>query len=88
VTPVSSVTAFLARARSGADREAADLLAALDLDDDARAAVDAQRVSAAARRQWLEARTGRVWTAAQLAHVESRALVAIRRQLQAKGLYA
>ena len=88
MTPVSSVTAFLARAQSGADREAADLLAALDLDDEARAAVEAQSVSPAARLQRMEARTGRTWTDAQLAHVESRAMVAIRRQLQAKGLYA
>jgi len=88
VTPVSSVTAFLARAQSGGDREAADLLAALDLDDEARAAVEAQSVSPAARLQRMEARTGRTWTDAQLAHVESRAMVAIRRQLQAKGLYA
>jgi len=88
VTPVSSVTAFLARAQSGADREAADLLAALDLDDEARAAVEARSVSPAARLQRMEARTGRTWTDAQLAHVESRAMVAIRRHLQAKGLYA
>ena len=88
MTPVSSVTAFLARAQSGADREAADLLAALDLDDEARAAVEAQSVSPPARLQRMEARTGRTWTDAQLAHVESRAMVAIRRLLQAKGLYA
>ena len=88
MTPVSSVTAFLARARRGADREAADLLAAFDLDDDARAAIEAQSGSPAERLQRMEARTGRTWTAAQLAHVESRAMVAIRRQLQAKGLYA
>jgi len=32
-------------------------------------------------------RTGREWTEAQFAHVEARAVVAIRRQLQARGLW-
>lgn len=87
MTPVSSVTAFLARALTDADPQATALLNALDLDDQARAAVEAQAVPAAERRQRLEARTARPWTDAQLAHVEARAFTAIRRQLQARGFY-
>jgi hypothetical protein len=87
VTSVSSVTAFLARALTDADPQAAALLTALDLDAEARAAVDAQAVPAVERRQWMAERTGREWTQAQFAHVEARTFVAIRRQLQARGLW-
>ena len=86
MTPVSSVTAFIARAHSGADPDAAATLAAFDLDDDARAVLAAQAVPAAQRRRWLESRTGRSWTAGELGHVESRAFTVVRRQLHARGL--
>lgn len=88
MTPVSSVIAFLARALTDADLRASALLQALDLDDEAWAAVEAQAAPAAERRQWMAVRSGRPWTEAQLAHVEARAFVAIRRQLQARGLLA
>jgi hypothetical protein len=88
VTAVSSVAAFLARARPGVDAGAAQLLAALDLDDEARAVLAAQAEPADQRRGWLERHTGHAWSAARLAHVEARAFVAIRRQLQERGALA
>lgn len=87
MAPVSSVAAFLAAARGPGPsaREAAEILGGLD--GDARAVADAQAVAAAHRLAWMEARTGRPWSAAELARAEARAFVAIRRALQARGLW-
>jgi hypothetical protein len=86
VTPVSSVIAFLARAERDAD--AAALLASLELDDEARVIARAQSVPTAQRLAWMATHTARRWSAADLAHAEARTFVAIRRQLQAKGLFS
>lgn len=85
---VSSVAAFLARVHVG-EPQARLVYAAManDLDADARAAAEAQQVPVAQRREWMEAKTGRAWTTAQLAHVEQRTFVAIRRLLQAAGAW-
>lgn len=86
----SSVTAFLAAAQSGADAAAAPILAAIrsGLDDDERLVVDAQPEPSSRRVQWLETRTGRRWTPAQLSHIEGLTFVTIRRELQRRGLFA
>jgi hypothetical protein len=85
---VTSVAAFLARAHAG-EPQARLVYAAManDLDPEARAAAEAQRIPAAQRRAWMEARTGRPWTAAQLAHLEQCTFVSIRRLLQAAGAW-
>lgn len=86
----SSVTAFVAAAQTGSDPRAQALLVAItsELADDERLVVDAQQEPSGRRVQWLETRTGRRWTPAQLAHVEGLAFVAIRRELQRQGLFA
>jgi hypothetical protein len=86
----SSVTAFLAAAHGGADPQAARLLAAITaaLDAEERLVIEAQKEPSARRLQWLQARSGRPWTPARLAHVEALAFITIRRQLQARGLFA
>ena len=86
----SSVTAFLAAAQSGSDPRAQRALAAIksELDADAQMVIDAQQEPSTRRLQWLQARTGRPWSAAQLAHVEGLTFVAIRRALQTEGLFS
>lgn len=85
--PLSSVAAFVARyvGRPADDPVAAEILDALD--PEARTAVEAQRHPAAERLAWLSARSGRAWTAAWLAHVERRAFVQLRRELQQRGCW-
>lgn len=85
---VTSVAAFLARVHAG-EPQARLVYAAMlnDLDPEARAAAEAQQVPVAQRREWMETKTGRAWTAAQLAHVEQRTFVSIRRLLQAAGAW-
>jgi hypothetical protein len=58
------------------------------LDCDAQVVIDAQHEPSPRRLQWLQARTGRPWTAARLAHVEGLTFVAIRRALQSRGLFS
>jgi hypothetical protein len=86
VERVSSVTAFIARygERPSDDPMAAAIIA--ELDADARAVVDVQRLPVEARPTQLAARTGRSWTAASIAHAERRAFTALRRALQRRGL--
>ncbi|HSP95919.1 MAG TPA: hypothetical protein VL049_01565 [Candidatus Dormibacteraeota bacterium] len=80
------MAAFLARALMG-EGQWRRVFAELDLDGQARAAAEAQAIPVQDRLAWMAERTGREWTGAQLAHVEARTLVAIRRQLQARGLW-
>jgi hypothetical protein len=80
------VAAFLARELMG-EGQWRRVFAELDLDGQARAAAAAQAIPAQDRLAWMAERTGREWTRAQLAHVEARTFVAIRRQLQARGLW-
>ena len=63
----------------------AEILSALDAE--ARLAIDAQAEPAGARRAWLQARSGEAWSEARLAHVEQRAFVQLRRELQRRGLW-
>ena len=81
---VSSVAAFIAEYAAG-DPDAAAIVDGLD--DDARLAVAAQAQPAGQRRAWLHERTGRDWSAAWLAHVEQRAFVQIRRELQRRAIW-
>ena len=85
--PVGSVAAFVARYGAGAaaDPVAAEILDTLDAE--ARVVIDAQAHPVAERRAWLRARSGTEWGEAQLAHVEQRAFVQLRRALQRRGLW-
>ena len=85
--PVASVVAFVARLshEATADPAAAEILSALD--PEARMAIDAQAQPMVARRAWLEARSGEPWSEARLAHVEQRAFIQLRRELQRRGLW-
>ena len=85
--PVSSVAAFVARymARPADDPVAAAIVETLDRE--ARLAVEAQALPAPQRRTWLRQRSGRDWSPTWLAHVEARAFVQLRRELQRQGLW-
>jgi hypothetical protein len=86
VEPVSSVIAFVARyaERPTDDAVAAEILSALDADG--RLVIAAQAVPRGERRAWLRQRSGRDWSEAWLLHVEQQAFVAVRRELQRRGL--
>jgi hypothetical protein len=87
VQPVGSVAAFVARYGAGAaaDPAAAEILDTLDAE--ARLVVDAQAQPLAERRAWLSARSGTAWAEARLSHVEERAFVQLRRELQRRGFW-
>jgi hypothetical protein len=80
----SSVAALIAQAGVG-DQRATDIIDLLD--DEARLVVAAQRVPRAERLAWLRAETDAEWSEARLAHVEQRAFVQLRRQVQRRGLW-
>ena len=85
--PVSSVAAFVALY---VERRADDPIAAAileGLDAEARLAVGAAALPPDRRGAWLRERSGTEWSAAWLAHVEQRAYVALRRDLQRRGLW-
>ena len=85
--PVGSVAAFIARyaARPISDPVAAEIVAALD--GEARLAVDAQAQPAAERPAWLRVAGDHDWSDAMCDHIERRAFVALRRELQRRGLW-
>lgn len=85
--PVSSVAAFVARyiERPADDPVAADILAALD--GEARLALQARSIAPSERAGWLRQHSDTEWSAAWLAHVDGRASVALRRELQRRGLW-
>jgi len=87
VQPVGSVAAFIARyaARPIGDPVAAEIVAALD--GEARLAVDAQAQPAAERPAWLRVAGDHDWSDAMCDHIERRAFVALRRELQRRGLW-
>jgi len=87
VQPVGSVAAFIARyaAPPLSDPVAVEIVHGLD--EEARLAIDAQALAASERRAWLRRERGRDWSVAQLAHVEQRAFVALRRELQRRGVW-
>ena len=80
----SSVAALIAQSGVG-DQTATDIIDVLD--DEARLVVTAQRLPQAERLAWLRAETDAEWSDARLAHVEQRAFVQLRRQLQRRGLW-
>lgn len=85
--PVSSVAAFVARyiEQPADDPIAAEIIATLD--SEARLALQARSVAPATRAAWLQQHGGREWSAAWLEHVDARASVALRRELQRRGLW-
>jgi hypothetical protein len=87
VQPVGSVAAFIARyvTRPISDPLAAEIVQALD--DEARLAVQAQALPAAERPAFRRASGGHDWSDAVCAHVERRAFVALRRELQRRGMW-
>ena len=82
MAPVSSVAVFVARYGDGADPVAAEVLASLDGEE--RAVIGMRALPAAARGPLL--RPGG-WSDAYLSHVEQRAFVHVRRELQRRGLW-
>ncbi len=85
--PVSSVTAFVARhaLRPTDDPVAEDILSSLDREQ--RLVIEAQAVEPAERRAWLRPRSGHEWSETWLRHVEDGAFIAVRRELQRRGLW-
>lgn len=85
--PIGSVAAFVARYGAGvaAEPAAAEILDTLDAE--ARLVVDAQAQPLAERRAWLSARSASEWSEARLTHVEQRAFVELRRELQRRGFW-
>jgi hypothetical protein len=87
VQPVSSVAAFVARyiEPPADDPTALEIIATLD--GEARLALQARAVVPATRAAWLQQHSGSAWSAARLEHVDARASVALRRELQRRGLW-
>jgi hypothetical protein len=83
---VTSVAAFVLLHQDGGEtNEAAEIFARLDPEE--RLALRAWRVAPGERIEWLRRNGGHGWTEARLEHVEARASLRLRRELQRRGLW-
>lgn len=84
--PVTSVAAFVLLHQGGDEtKAAAEIFDRLDPEE--RLALRSWRVEPSDRLAWLRRSSDHEWTQAQLEHVEARAAVRLRRELQARGLW-
>jgi hypothetical protein len=83
---VTSVAVFvLLHQGSDETSEVAEIFDRLDPEE--RLALRAWRVAASDRLEWLRAHSDHEWTQATLEHVEARASLRLRRELQRRGLW-
>lgn len=83
--PVTSVAAFVSLHGGGESNEAAEIFDRLDPEE--RLALQAWRVDPGNRLEWLRRNSDTEWTPAKLDHVEARAALQLRRELQRRGLW-
>jgi len=82
--PVTSVAAFVALHPDGvAEGDAGEIFDRLDPEE--RLALRSWAVGPSERLDWLQRNSDRPWTQAQLEHLEARAAVHVRRELQRRG---
>jgi hypothetical protein len=83
--PVTSVAAFVSLYRGGETNETAEIFDRLDPEE--RLVLRAWCVDPGDRLGWLRRNSDQEWTPARLEHIEARAFLRLRRELQRRGFW-